>query len=273
MIDVSTVDPRLYDGISIVIEKLKDSVGLKPENVLVVGASCRDILHAGFGHRFPLRATTDIDLGIAINDWIVSERIESTFKRIGSNGIRYLIAEHPVDIMPFGGVEDPDGISHPTARGEDLNVFGFQDVFQNALPLELPNHSTVKLPQPAGYTVLKMRSWLDRSVYGHYRDAQDLALTLFWYQESKEVHDHLYDTDEGFKILEGLGMDSDLAAAKLLALDAAAQLSPENAADLADRWENQDMKSLARNFTLPTTGPRTSDFGRREALIAQFSIS
>ncbi|WGH92294.1 hypothetical protein QDX21_08150 [Auritidibacter ignavus] len=116
MIDLTRVDPRLYDDITLIVDELQASVGLDPDSVLVVGAGYRDILHAAFGHTFPLRATTDTDLGIAVHDWTISERIDVRFRRIGSNGIRYSIAGIPVDIMPFGEVEDPDGITHPAAR-------------------------------------------------------------------------------------------------------------------------------------------------------------
>jgi predicted nucleotidyltransferase len=43
----------------------------------------------------------------------------------------------PVDVMPFGEVEDPDGISSPAARREDLIVFGFHNVFERAAHLSL----------------------------------------------------------------------------------------------------------------------------------------
>lgn len=268
MIDLERVDPRWYDEITPVVEELTRTVGLDPDRVLVVGAGCRDILHAALGHTFALRATTDTDIGIAVNDWGVTERIDACFRRVGSNGIRYYVAGLFVDIMPFGEIEDPEGISRPAARGEDLVVFGFRDVYERAVPLPLPGGMTVRLPQPAGYTALKMRSWIDRSAYGDDKDAKDLALATYWYQESPVAQGRLYDTDAGFDLLTEVDMDTDLAAARLLGLDAAAQLSPANRADLADRWAQQDLRVLARDFTLPAAGPRSPGLQRRLALIA-----
>ncbi|WGH92295.1 hypothetical protein QDX21_08155 [Auritidibacter ignavus] len=53
-------------------------------------------------------------------------------------------------------------------------------------------------------------------MYGHDKDAKDLALAAFWYQEAPEIQERLYDTDAGFDILTTLDLDIDLAATRLL---------------------------------------------------------
>lgn len=266
MIDLSLVEPQLFDMISPVVEELQESVGLDPASVLVVGATCRDVLHAAMGHTFEVRATNDVDLGIAVGDWTVSDRIDAKYERVGSNGIRYRIAGLPVDVMPFGEVEDPEGISSPAARGEDLIVFGFHDVFERAAHLSLPDGPVVRIPQPAGYAALKMRSWIDRR---ENKDAKDLALCTFWYQESTTVQGRLYDTDAGQQILEALDWDAFVAAARLLGADVAEQLSPANHSDLIDRWSAVDPDALARDFVLPTGAGRTFNRDARLAYVRQ----
>ncbi|MDR1512416.1 MAG: hypothetical protein LBS56_02875, partial [Propionibacteriaceae bacterium] len=171
MIDLARVDPRSLDRLAAVVDDLAANVGLDPDRVLVVGAECRDILHAAFGHAFALTATMDTDLGIAVSDWAVTERIDKRYRPVGSNGIRYWVSGVSVDIMPFGAVEQPSGISRPARRVEDLVVFGFEDVYRRALKLTLPGGASARLPRPAGYAALKMRSWIDRSVHGHDKDA------------------------------------------------------------------------------------------------------
>lgn len=273
MIDLSRVDERVYDTITPVIEELTAQVGVDPDSILLVGAACRDVLHAAFGYTFPARATTDTDVGIAVSDWTVSERVEECFPRIGSSGIRYRIAGISVDVMPFGQVEDPEGISQPAPRGEELVVFGFRDVHERALRLTLPSGHSIRLPQPAGYVALKMRSWIDRAVYyGSDKDARDLALAVFWYQNTPEVDDRLYDTAEGFEVLSELDMDTDLAAVRLLSLDVAGQLSPANRDDLARRWAAIDLDALARDFLLPAGGPPSPNADRRRALVTQLTL-
>lgn len=269
MIDLSCVDPRSFDHIRIVVEELEATAGLDPDCVLIVGAACRDILHAALGHTFHVRSTDDMDLGIAVNDWKVSERIEAKFQRIGSNGIRYRVGGIPVDIMPFGGIEHPDGIAHPAARGEDLVVFGFHDVYARAERLALPGGAVVRIPQPAGYAALKMRSWIDRSAYGEDKDAKDLALCAFWYEESALVQNRLYDTDEGLEILSGADWDVPVAAAGMLGVDVTQQLTPENHADLATRWSELDLDTLARSFLLPPAIQRPMSLATRRAVAFQ----
>lgn len=273
MIDLRRVDERIYDTIAPVIDELTDQVGVDPDSILLVGAGCRDVLHSALGHTFPARATTDTDLGIAVSDWSLSKRIEDRFTRLGSSGIRYRIAGVSVDIIPFGDIEDPEGISRPVPRGEDLVVFGFRDVFDNALRLPLRTGQTIRLPHPAGYVALKMRSWIDRSPYGHDKDAKDLALAAYWYQAAPEIADRLYDTDAGYKALSDLDMDVDVAAIRLLSMDVAAQLSPANRDDLAQRWAAQDLESLARDFTLPAGGPQSPELRRRRDIISQLSLA
>ncbi|WP_223148534.1 hypothetical protein, partial [Auritidibacter ignavus] len=67
-------------------------------------------------------------------------------------------------------------------------------------------------------------------------------------------------------------LDIDLAATRLLGIDAAEQLSPANRADLARRWAQQDLDVLARDFTLPATSSRAADIARRRDLVAQFLL-
>ncbi|WP_146081953.1 hypothetical protein [Pseudoclavibacter sp. Z016] len=208
-----------------------------------------------------------------MSDWTVSERIEECFPRIGSSGIRCRIAGISVDVMPFGQVEDPEGVSQPAPRGEDLVVFGFRDVHERALRLTLPSGQGIRLSQPAGYVALKMRSWIDRAeYYGSDKDARDLSLAASWYQNTPEIGDRLYDTAEGFEMLSEFDMDTDLAGVRLLSLDAAGQLSPANRNDLARRWAAIGLDALARDFLLPAGGPPSPNADRRRAVVTQFTL-
>lgn len=113
-----------------------------------------------------------------------------------------------------------------------------------------------------------MAAWLDRSEWGEAKDANDLALTVCWYVESKEVEGRLYDTPEGQQILLAEEADLPRAAARLLGRDVSAMVGPERATELTERWPG-DLDMLVRNFTL-ATGPRWmwQEHRRREVIDA-----
>lgn len=70
MLDPTKCDPALPDVVDdVVAELMAKSTQLRTDDMMVVGAHCRDILQSALGHRFPLRPTTDIDLGLAVANW------------------------------------------------------------------------------------------------------------------------------------------------------------------------------------------------------------
>ncbi|GAA2938026.1 hypothetical protein GCM10010458_22880 [Microbacterium luteolum] len=243
--DFTRVSPRLFDDVELVVDELTAAALVEPECIMLVGAQCRDILHRALGHTSVTRTTGDLDFGIALADWDAFERIDRAFTRDGSSGIRYRIAGVLVDVMPFGAaIEDPIGISNPGAREEDLVVFGFEDVFEHALPIDLPGTGRkILIASPAGYAALKLRAWVDRSEYGEYKDAEDIATVLSWYSVADAVQDRIYGDE--IDVTEQYGFDVDLASAHLLGRDVRGQLSTSNAEDLARRLA----ESETREFT------------------------
>lgn len=69
MLRFEGVDVRQFDLARLVVEELLKLGDIEPDDLMIVGASCRDILHAGLGHEFALRATTDVDVAIALPAW------------------------------------------------------------------------------------------------------------------------------------------------------------------------------------------------------------
>ncbi|GAB2833021.1 hypothetical protein ACFQ0P_09715 [Microbacterium insulae] len=269
MIDFNASDPRLLDGIDAVVVTLRDQIGLDADTIILVGAACRDILHSALGHELQLRGTEDTDIGIALNDWQIYDLIDHTFTKSGHTGVRYLVDGFPVDIMPFGGIEEPEGIVTPHSRGEEMVVFGFDDVYARAGHLTLPSGNTIRIPSPAGYAALKFRAWIDRSRYGQDKDGKDLAAAVYWYLESASVTERLWGTTEGNELLEEVGWDIELGAARVLGFDIRAQLSPPNLEDLIFRWNQLDLAPLGRALQLApgANWPRNPE--RRLALISE----
>jgi predicted nucleotidyltransferase len=173
----------------VVSEILRHDTDLAPNRIMIVGAFCRDILHEALGHRSPLRPTNDLDVALALTGWETYASVIECFDRVpsASNDIRYSIAGEPVDLLAFGDVEEPTGSVTPPPRDEPLSVWGFEEIHRASVDLSLMSNMTIRLPSVPGYTAAKLMAWLDRSDYGEVKDAQDLALTAFWYGESEAI--------------------------------------------------------------------------------------
>ncbi|MGH2396485.1 MAG: hypothetical protein ACRDFW_05765 [bacterium] len=84
-------------------------------DLLLVGAAARDVL-LSYAHGIALaRATNDADVAFAIPDWATFDNIRRHL--LDSGRFQRLAAAHKlrhhsgvrVDLIPFGGVEGPDG--------------------------------------------------------------------------------------------------------------------------------------------------------------------
>jgi predicted nucleotidyltransferase len=267
MLDFGRCDELQLAVVREVIDALASSSDLNPDDLMVVGASCRDILPSAFGHGFPLRGTTDVDVAIALPDWAPFEELTQSLEPIGTTGIRYLIRSIPVDLVPFGDVEDPTGSVTPTRRDEDMSVFAFREVFDHASNLPLAEDLQVRIPTPAGFCALKMSAWANRSVAGELRDGPDIAAAVHWYAESKIIQNRLYGTDEGTEVLISAEMDVRLASAEVLGLDLAREIGPDRVGELGSRWSESIRRQLTREFGHETIPDWPADPSRRAAVI------
>ena len=237
MLDLAKAPDGFLDPVTRVVEAaLAVTAELSPDEVMVVGAWCRDILHSALGHTFATTATRDLDLALALSSWDAYRALAAAFPRVGDTGIRFRIVDVDVDLLPFGDIEDPQGIVEPPSRGETLSVWAFEEIFAASLPLALSPTTTIRIPTVAGYAAAKVGAWLDRSDWLEAKDAADLALILHWYAESADVHDRLYETPSGNEILIAEGTDVPLAAAHLLGADIATTMRPARLAELLARW-------------------------------------
>jgi predicted nucleotidyltransferase len=267
MLQLSGVPDSLLEVVRDVVSEVHvRAPGLDPSNIMVVGAACRDILHAALGHSFATVATRDLDLGLALPNWDVFEELAGEFPKAGDTGIRYKIAGWPVDLLPFGEVEDPDGVVKPPSRRESISVWAFEEIFAASTALELSKSLQIRIPDVAGYGAAKLGAWLDRSAWGETKDAADLALAAHWYAESGDVQQRLYDTEIGNTILMDEEMDVERAATHLLGADIVHTIGWKRSGELLDRWPG-DVDLLARSFRLGGGPPilRRSELVPRQA--------
>jgi predicted nucleotidyltransferase len=142
LLDLTNAPESLLDPVARVVQAvLAVTEVLSAPEVMVVGAGCRDILHSALGHWFATAATRDLDLGLALTSWDAYRALAAAFPRIG-----FRIADVTVDLLPFGAVEDPQGVVEPPARRETLSVWAFEEIFAASLPLVLSPTLTVRIP-------------------------------------------------------------------------------------------------------------------------------
>lgn len=249
-------DPTLRDVVLPVVAELIEQVPQAAGRLMLVGALCRDVLHREWGHAFPLRRTGDLDLALAVDGWETYGEVVRELPRVsGPAQVRHRIAGTMVDLVPFGGVEHPDG-AVPLRRDVDpLDVLGFRDVWADARQVALSDDLVIRLPTVGGYTALKLASWAARSRYGEYKDAGDLACAAYWYLHSSTVEDRLYGDEHGRRILaQAWAQDEStavVASTVLLADDALAVLAPSRRAELLERWNGVDDNLLATYLDNP----------------------
>lgn len=266
--DLSRCEPALIDLPDRVVAALILAADdLRADQLMLVGARCRDILHSALGHVDGLALTSDLDIGLVLADIGAYEDIVRVLHPTGSSGIRYMLAGVPTDLMPFGEIEDPVGAVAPDGRGEPMSVWAFREVFAGSVTLTLPSGQVIRVPSVEGYAALKLAAWLDRSAYGEYKDARDLAICVHWYAESEVVESLLYETPVGVETLLRYDMDVRQSAAHLLGADIAKQIGPERVEELKTRWPGS--LDLVSEFKIdPVSGSWPSDLTQRARILA-----
>ncbi|GAB3076984.1 hypothetical protein [Nocardioides zeae] len=267
MLDFSKVPAEELALVDRVCSALVGNDGLHAERLMIVGAQCRDIIQAALGHDFALRTTTDVDCAITVDDWKVYDELTASMSRLGGTGICFDVVGIPTDIMPFGAVERPTGTVTPPTRGEDMSVWGFREVFAASHALHLPGAGSVRIPSIPGYCALKLAAWLDRSAYGAYKDASDIAIAIHWYIESPTVEDHLYDDTT---LLALSGYDPRLGASRLLGADIASLIGPQRVTELRERWPGEHPYALVPEMKIAGPAPWPDDHTTRLEILNAF---
>lgn len=191
---------------------------------LIVGAMARDLL-LHYGHGVPIsRATTDIDLGVAVESWdefrnLRDACLESGHFSSGRPGSHRLIHRSgvPLDLIPFGGVEREDGTIQWPEDNTVMGVLGYREARATATQIQLPGNmpvATVCLPMLA---ILKLMAWSERHTYTPRKDANDLFLVLGHYLNDENTA-RLYEV--GAHLLERENFDYEVAGAWLAGHDA-----------------------------------------------------
>lgn len=192
----------------------------------VAGAFARDIW-LDYVHRVPIaRLTRDIDIGIHVVSW--AEFLGLRDRLIADAGftpdahrihrLRMLSSGVPLDIVPFGGVEDSDRhINWPPDGETVMRLLGFSEAFRASVLLELAPRLKVQVTHPAGLAALKLLSWSERGRETN-RDAVDFWLILRNYGDPCHRERLLLKEDA---VLAAEDYDVIRAGARLMGMDMA----------------------------------------------------
>lgn len=192
---------------------------------LLVGAMARDLL-LEYAHGIPAqRATEDIEFAFAVPDWRAYGELRDAligggrFAEMARVPHRLLFDGHrKVDLIPFGGVERPDGaIVWPPPQDSRMVVLGFREALDAAVQVQLPDGISVAVASLSAQAVLKLFAWSDRRYEQPGKDAGDFWLLLHHYLDAGN-RERLYS--EAVHLLEAEDYNDDLAGAWLMGFDA-----------------------------------------------------
>lgn len=191
---------------------------------LIVGAIARDLL-LHYGHGVPItRATTDIDLGVAVGSWdefrkLSDACLESGHFTAGKPGSHRLVHRRgvPLDLIPFGDVERDDGTIEWPEDNAVMGVLGYREARATATQVLLPKKMTVATVCLPMLAILKLMAWSERHTYTPRKDASDLFLVLGNYLNDENTA-RLYEV--GAHLLDREDFDYEVAGAWLAGYDA-----------------------------------------------------
>lgn len=231
---------------------VKEACAQLETRFVLAGATARDIQ---FEHLHGVRAftaTRDVDVAVCAVSWDFHERLiehllaggqftrdakaqqKLIFRRAGDAfGVQ-------LDLVPFGPIEAPPGaIAWPPDGDFIMNVLGFQEAVDTALPVNIGKGVVVPVVTVPAYVLLKLMAWQDRRANKN-TDASDLLFVLLRYSHAgnaRRVFEVAYD------LLESSDHNIEVACAGMLAREARAIALPETLA--AVRAILQAPKTLA----------------------------
>ncbi len=206
---------------------IRDLRAAAPEaDVMLVGAMARDVLllHA-YGIELP-RATTDIDIALAADDWAAFHELRNALLASGKFVARttalhklvYVDLNIPIDLIPFEGVEDDKGnITWPPENAEVMRLIGYREARASAATVGLPYDQQLMVVSLPMLAVLKVFVWIERHLTEPRKDARDLEAILRHYLYAGN-DDRLYT--EAAHLLDSPTYDYDLAGAWMCGRDA-----------------------------------------------------
>lgn len=174
-----------------------------------------------------LRRTLDVDFAVKVENWNQYEMLvrsllsSDNVKRDNKIVHRFIHANGTmIDIIPFGGLESPEGsIAWPPQGEPTMSTIGFQNAFDSSeiVRIALDPPCDIKVCTPVGLAMMKLIAW-GQMYPGRRDDAKDIHYILTNYIDAGN-EDRLYGSDRD--IAESQDFDFSMASPRLLGRDMA----------------------------------------------------
>lgn len=226
-----------------VFREIADAAATLDIPFFLVGACARDIWLELIYDLPVQRATNDIDFGIWVESW---NGFDSLKKRLITERGYSQAAYQPqrlrsregilVDIVPFGGIEDPQtrSIKWPPDDSIVMSTIGFEEAYRHSPIISFAADLELRVSSLVGLSLMKIIAWNDRH---QTKDAKDLKYILSSYLQAGNRE--RLELKENLDLLEEERFISvELTGARLLGRDLALLLTAQSRSVVLSLLEN-----------------------------------
>ncbi|MDR6435375.1 putative nucleotidyltransferase [Paenarthrobacter nicotinovorans] len=238
-----------FDPLGLVLESIIQQTDVTTDDFMVVGAEARNLLHRSFGKDpVKLSTTSDIDVALTMQSWAGIENLSTTYELLDSSksAIRFRVENVPVDVIPFGVLEQPSGVVQTPKGDQEINVLGYRTAFKASEWFILPKVGAVRVVDPSFYVVLKLEALADRSKWYKTKDAEDIGTALTWLVPTATDETHIYDHE--FDLLAAYGHDMSKTLTELFGRHLASVLEFQEHARLMDKVHGLDVDRFVNDL-------------------------
>lgn len=173
------------------LNALYDVLGRLDCEVIVVGATARDIAFMLLNEESSKRKTFDLDIAVALSDWNKFDRLteaicDNCFEKLQpKQKFSYRGPDnnndYEVDIVPFGEISDNtnETIPWPPDGTPEMSVRCYKDIMAHAIEISIEDIH-IKIAPLAGQFIIKLDAWVDRNDRFD-KDASDMMFILSRY--------------------------------------------------------------------------------------------
>lgn len=168
------------------LHALYASMSRMGHELIIVGASARDIVMKLLAAEKSRRKTFDLDVAIALKDWsqfanLCDTLTQNNFKKLKSKQ-KFVYKgpdnqnDYEVDVVPFGEIAEDEVVKWPPELSPEMSVRCYDDLMRFAIDIKLDG-IPVKIIPLAGQFIIKLDTWIDRNDREN-KDAIDLIFIL-----------------------------------------------------------------------------------------------